>query len=63
MKGQHKTLSDEIGAGIGWLMAGPIAQAQWVVAQQQDFCLQQGFGRGRGNGDRRNMNNSGRGYA
>ena len=64
MKGKHKTLADGTGVGVGWLMVGPISQVQWVVAQRQEFDrLQQGRGGGPGNGDQRNMNNGGCGYA
>lgn len=31
MKGQHKTLDDGTVVGIGWLLAGQIIQAQWMM--------------------------------
>ena len=75
MKAQHKTLADGTGAGVAWLMANPISQAQWVIEQRREFGRLQrgngggrgggrgGAGRGRGGNDRRNANNGGRGYA
>lgn len=75
MKAQHKTLADGTGAGVAWLMANPISQAQWVIEQRREFGRLQrgngggrgggrgGPGRGRGGNDRRNANNGGRGYA
>ena len=74
MKAHHKPLADGTGAGMAWLMANPILQAQWVMEQRREFGrLQQGNrgshggdhgggGRGRGNGDCLNMNNGGRRY-
>ena len=75
MKAQHKTLANGTGAGVAWLLANPISQAQWVMEQRREFGrLQRGNGggcgggrgggsRGRGNGGGRNMNGGGRGYA
>ena len=75
MVAQHKTLVDGTGAGVAWLMANPISQAQWVMEQRIEFGrLQRGNGGGRGggcggggrdhgNGDCRNMNSGGRRYA
>ena len=37
MKGQHKTLANEMGAGVGWLLAGPITQSQWVMEGCQEL--------------------------
>jgi len=37
MRGQHKSLADGLGAGMGWIMRGPIAQAQWVVDQRRAY--------------------------
>ena len=67
MKAQQKALADGTGAGVAWLLEGLISQAQWVVAQSQEFGRLQIHhgcgGQGRGNGDRHNMNNGGCGYA
>ena len=75
MKPQHKMLADGTEAGIAWLMANPISQAQWVMKERQEFgrlqrnnggCRGGGHGggtRGQGAGNRSNTNNGGRGYA
>ena len=71
MKAQYKTLAGGTGAGVAWLITDPISQAQWVIEQRQkNGRLQRRNGEGRGcggrgcgNGDYRNMNNGGRGYA
>ena len=72
MVAQHKTLDNGTEAGVTYLMANPISQAQWVMDQRREFGRHQrgngrggghgGGGRGRGNGDCRNMNNGGGGY-
>ena len=46
MRGQHKSLADGLGAGMGWIMRGPIAQAQWVVNQRRAFGKNQGEAQG-----------------
>ena len=48
MRGQHKSLANGTGAGMGWIMRGPIAQAQWVVDQRRAYGQSQGEARGSG---------------
>ena len=71
----RKTLANDTGAGVIWIMANPISQAQWVLEQRREFSrLQRGNGGGNGggcggsrggsgrclgNGDRHNMNHGG----
>ena len=69
-KGQHKTLADGTGAGLGWLMAQSITSAQWVMEQRREYGRNQqgrgggrggGRGAGRGNGRGEGRGNNGRG--
>ena len=40
MKAQHKTLPDGMGAGHGWILAGQLRKANWVMEQNKQWKQQ-----------------------
>ena len=65
VKAQHKTLANGTDAGVAWLLANSISQAQWVMEQRREFGRLQrgnrgGRGGGHGGGGRRHVNGGGR---
>ena len=37
MKGQHKTLTDDTGSGIGWILAKNLHKANYVIEKKQQY--------------------------
>ena len=40
MKAQHKKLPDGTGAGHGWILAGQLLKANWVMDQNEQWKKQ-----------------------